>query len=378
MAIALYDKFTKQDRFKYNGIGFLRNAIQCYSEKELNGAWELSMTYPITNRDEMWKHLKPWNIIKNTKGQLFVIYKVEKSLLNSGMSISVKARHMFYYLNDKVVYNAVAENFNGYYAIAHIMGNTDFTHENGLTDYEFSYNSDIEITKNINYSDVSVTYALLGAPDSVVNLYGGELYRDNFYFSINKRMENAKDYAFNLVYGYNLAGVKETVDVTDYYSHINGTDNYGNLFGVSWVPSGTFPHHISKSVKFSYNEEVRLEQDVQDYFAQHKDPITGYTVVFDDLKNTNKWCEWAQLQRYDVGDSGIVRAGALDIFTTQKIIKTKYNELKEKMESMTLGNFEPSIIRKDRFTNIAEKSANSTRLDRLETIANTPVEEGGE
>ena len=73
------DKFTKQDRFKYNGIGFLRNAIQCYSEKELNGAWELSMTYPITNRDEMWKHLKPWNIIKNTKGQLFVIYKVNYS-----------------------------------------------------------------------------------------------------------------------------------------------------------------------------------------------------------------------------------------------------------------------------------------------------------
>ena len=95
---------------------------------------------------------------------------------------------------------------------------------------------------------------------------------------------------------------------------------------------------------------------------------------FEDLKDTDKHGEWAALQRFNAGDTGLIYSEKMGIDTTQKIISKTYNELTGKTENITLGNFLPSLIRSNRYSRmIATDDAANRRLDRLEAVANAPV-----
>ena len=59
--------------------------------------------------------------------------------------------------------------------------------------YRFQYSSDIDDrTGQFEITDKSLLNSLIGGDDCLINQLGGELYRDNFYFSINKRMEGQR------------------------------------------------------------------------------------------------------------------------------------------------------------------------------------------
>lgn len=371
----VYDKMTAQNDFSKNGIRTLYPA-SCTNTEELNGDWILDMSYLITDLDDAWMYLTEWNIIKNNTGQLFAIFYSNPQMQADGKCyMIVKARHIFYYFNDKSVHNAVITGGNASAALSAIISNMRVRHEEGMVDYTFGFSSDItNVSKSVAYDGMSVTYALLGATDSVVNTYGGELYRDNFYFSINHRKEYAQNNAFEIRHGVNMIEVSETVDVSEMVTDVYGIDNYGNQFELSYVPNGTFPHHIIKSLKFSYSGESKLSDDVGAYFSEYYTPKIAYTVKFEDLKDTDKHGEWAVLQRFNVGDTGLIYSEKMGIDTAQKIISKTYNELTGKTENITLGNFLPSLIRSNRYSRmIATDDAANRRLDRLEAVANAPV-----
>ena len=105
------------------------------------------------------------------------------------------------------------------------------------TFYKFSWDSDMTIPSDYprreysNTEGISPVNAIMDS-GGILSVTGGELYRDNFYFSIRKRMENSNDNAFEIRIGYNLKGIKRTVDITTVCTYFQGTDNYGNLFAV--------------------------------------------------------------------------------------------------------------------------------------------------
>ncbi len=367
--LCVFDKFTAQDRFHTCGERILK-PLSCTSTEELNGKWELEMQYLMTDNDDAWRFLTPYNIIKNCQGQLFPIYKIQRKMSQDGRPIlSVNARHLFYHLNDKIVTDVSAENLDASSALSTTWSGVEWGTGEGLVDYWFYYNTNITgINSNIKFHGVSVAYAILGAPESLVNLYSGELFRDNFYFSINSRKEGYKDNAFNLIHGFNMSGITETVDYTDTITEIRSRDNYGNESAISTVPNGSFPHQVRKFITLSYSGESNFDADTGKYFGEYSHPKTSYEVQFEDLKKTNKAKDWEDIERLAVGDTGQIYSPLLGISTTQKIISRTIDEITGKVKSVKLGDFRQSPLNPDRYSKIlAVDDASSRRLDRLES-----------
>ena len=157
--------------------------------------------------------------------------------------------------------NVDIDNYSAYWAISKIFDNIMWGYGEGLTDYEFEFNSNIPDDKlrTAHFDGESVVYMLLGSPESIVNIYNGELYRRNFYFSINDRMEGCQDNAFNLVHGWNLTEISEEVDYSEYITELEAEDNFGQFLQVSRVPDGSFPHQVKKYLKLSYSTEEEAQ-----------------------------------------------------------------------------------------------------------------------
>lgn len=85
--------------FDSNGIGPLVDAISCKVTEELNGPYELEMTYPKTGK--YFSEIKYSSIIvakpfQNGKPQAFRIYKISKPMKGN---VQIYARHISYQLN---------------------------------------------------------------------------------------------------------------------------------------------------------------------------------------------------------------------------------------------------------------------------------------
>ena len=195
------------------------------------------------------------------------------------------------------------------------------------------YASDITDTATSYFTATSPVAALIGNDNCMVNRLGGELYRNNFYFSINKNKENSKQNAFNIRYGVDLLKVRETVDYTDVCTNLIAHDNFNQMFGVSYVETaGLHHHHITKQVNFNYDEPDydQFCSDAQAYFGTVYVPRVTYEVKFAALKNDERYTEFSNLQSMNVGDSGIVHIQQLNIDSIQKVVKKKSTQLQAK------------------------------------------------
>lgn len=360
--IHVYDIGTKQDEFNSNGLAIL-SPTKCTVTEELNGTYELYMIHPVDLQGK-WKYLIEMNVIK-AEGQLFRIYKKDSLMENDdSMSRIVYARHIFYDLNDRLLQDVRPEKKNGYNFIDWIM--THMHHDDLYGDYsfyEFEYASDITDTATSYFTATSPVAALIGEDNCMVNRLGGELYRNNFYFSINKNKENAKQNAFNIRYGVDLLKVRETVDYTDVCTNLIAYDNFNQRFGVSYVgTAGLHHHHITKQVNFNYDEPDydQFCSDAQAYFGTVYVPRVTYEVKFAALKNDERYTEFSNLQSMNVGDSGIVHIQQLNIDSIQKVVKKEVNAITGETISIVLGNFKGSIVRADSFSQtISTNSGNA-------------------
>lgn len=107
----------KTTEFNTNGLGRLNDAIKCIVREELNGEYELEMTYPLSGR--LFSSIRHSYIIVAKpfrKGalQAFRIYKISKPMMGT---ITVYARHISYQLN-----HIPCASFSGQ-SCAQVMGN---------------------------------------------------------------------------------------------------------------------------------------------------------------------------------------------------------------------------------------------------------------
>ena len=209
--ITVHDMATAQDDFDNNGLAILDPTV-CEISEELNGAYELTLTHPIDDTGK-WKHLLELNIIK-ARGQLFRIYHKSTKLNSDGnRERTVNARHIFYDLNGRLLEDARPTDKTGHEFIAWLINNVfDSDPEGHYTKYDYTYTSDITETATSYFQGVSPVAALMGEDNCFINRLGGELLRDNFYFSINKRRESSRDHDEAISYSVDMLEVEETVD----------------------------------------------------------------------------------------------------------------------------------------------------------------------
>ena len=377
MALCVYDKKTSQQSLeeKNCGLGILRPSKMTTFEEE-NGDYSLSIEYPMTDQDMMWTHLSPYAIVRNSEDQLFTIHTCGTQFSGGRAVWKAEASHISYYLADKLVVNCVANGVDCHTALNEIWNHTKRWEPPGpaadAVEYDFSFSSDrvYRDWKNISYHNISPLSAILGTENSILSLYGGSIHRDNFRISFNEYKEKSRNNAFSIVHGLNMIEIRERICCKDYVTSTTGSDNYGNTTTLWGKHTSVAPHEILKSLSFSYSNQVsdnmkRLHDDVEKYGVTYGSGLDiSYEVKFKDLKNIDKYKEWAQLQSYKIGDTGVIRSERLGIDVTAKIISRTINDITGETESITLGNFAPSLWRNDRFGIVSSNK----RLKALEDL----------
>lgn len=358
--ICVFDMHNPQNKFDDNGICILAPS-KCENTEEQNGLYEITLEHPI-DKEGRWTYLLELNIIK-AGGQLWRIYSKQTKLNSDGSRTrTVKARHIFYDLNDKLLEDVRPENKNGVEFIDWIM-----THmynddpDSYYPQFTFNYSSDIERTATSYFVGASVTGALLGEDNCFLNRLGGEIYRDNFYFSINEHKEGSQQEAFSIRYGVDMIDVEETIDYSDMLTTLIAKDNFGHSITITHGNTPRIAHHISKSVTFNYETEedsAAFQNDAQAYFDSKCYPKINYKVNYANLKNTDLYKDFIGLQECNVGDTGYIYCEELGISTLQKIIKKTVDVLTGNTVSIELGNMQDSLTRKDKYSNMVDdKSA---------------------
>lgn len=351
--ICVFDMHAEQESFDTNGICVLQPTV-CEITEELNGMYELYMEHPI-DAENRWKYLLELNIIK-AKDQLFRIYKKNTKLNSDGSRIRVVyARHIFYDLADKIIMDARPENKDGLAFINWIMNHiSDDGSGDTYPQYDYSWWSDIEKTATSYIINQTPVEALIGSDNCFINRLGGELYRNNFYFSLNEHMEGYDPNAFEITYSVDMIDVEEDIDYSEFITRLIASDNFGQTYGVSYAGSSRLHHAVSRALVFNY-EEPNFDQLVADtnaYFSEYAVPKVSYKVNYADLTNSELYAGFYNLQRCNVGDYGHVYCEELGITTYQKVIKKKIDVLNGKTTSIELGNRIQTLTRSDKVGNI--------------------------
>ena len=332
-----------EQSFTSNGLGRLSDAITCKVVEERNATYELEMTYPITGAH--FDDIQEGRIILAVPfdgglSQPFTIYQITKPL---NQVVTVKAQHISYQLSGIVVMPYEANT-----AVSALAGISTYS----STTNPFNFSTDKSVTANYKVSTPTSARALLcGQQGSILDVYGKGDYEFNRY-DVTLHTNRGADHGVTLRYGKNITDLKNIIDMTNVYTGIvpYWEDGEGTVVTLpeKVVTSGhesEYPFQIIKSVDFSGTwenqpSESQLRSAAQNYVAVNEGwkLKNNITVSFVALWNTEEYKHIAPLERVKMCDTVHVVVPKFGINFTTKVVKTDYNVLQEKYNSITLGD----------------------------------------
>lgn len=389
--ITIHGLHTDQNDFNNCGLAVL-HPTSAYITEELNGRYDYELEMPCVPDDnfgnnDSWKHVKVYNIIKASNGQLFQINKVQYYTKNGVPYVKAYAPHIWYYLSDMCVYHA-EDSREPYWAMRDLFtersrtedtGTTWFSHGRGLTDYTFDWSVEGNGIRYYKYDYTSLANAILGNSDSICNLWGLEIHRDNFRFSMKTRKEGTSDGAFYLKYGLNCTDVKYTDDTSTRKTEVHLHDNGGNVWAESYVPDlGLFPHQAISGVYMTYDSPSieKLGQDLDIYWNEVSQSTYSWEVNYVDFHLTDR--ETGYERPLKVGDAGTVEDAIGNKSDNIRIISIKTNDLTNRVEQIKLGHFISSGLHQSRWDKKVQASNDTAECKRITYLENNISTADGE
>lgn len=341
---------SNETNFNNNGLGFLTDVISAIVYNELNGNYELILQY--VKGGNLSDYLVEENIIKctvadNTK-QLFRITNVTKNF----KTITVTAKHIFYDLLNNFLADTYPQNKNGQTFLQHILDATNFA-------TNFTAVSDITDLRTARYVRMNPVQAIMGDIDnSMVNIFGGELKRDNYTINFLSRL--GQDNGVKLLIGKNITGINVSIDITEMATRVMPEGYDGLLLPELYVDSSLINNYptpkIAKvefeDVKYDPNDEKayhdindaydELRKRVRKLYSQGLDkPSINLDINWVELSKTNEYKQYSNLETVRLGDT--VTAEIFGMNYETRVISTEYNVLKEMITNFQIGTFKPTI-----------------------------------
>ena len=328
--------------FTTNGLGRLSDAITCKVTEERNGSYELEMTYPVSGIH--FEDITEGKIIlaQPHDGGLtepFIIYRIEKPI--NGIC-TIKGEHISYRLCDIVAMPFTAGTIQEAFGLIP---------SKSATSNPFNFTTDI--VSSVGYTldhPMSVRGMLGGESGSILDTYGQGDYEFS-RFDVTLHSERGADNGVTLRYGKNITDLKNVIDMSNVYTGIvpYWTDGENTVVLPEKVilseHSGDYPFYIIKPVDFSsdYEEqptEAQLRDRAQRYIANNEGwkIRNNITVSFVALWDTEEYKEIAPLERVNLCDTVHVKYSPLGVDFSTKVVKTDYNVLLERYNSITLGD----------------------------------------
>ena len=357
MIPALYNK--SETTFTHNGVGLLSEAVKATVTEERNGSYELSLQYPITGR--FYSEITEGAIIKakaneTSEPQLFRIYKSSKPI--NGI-VTYSAEHISYDLNGIPLLGFSIKNATPQIALTKAI-------EGAALPCPFTAYSNISTLNSTEILTPCSVRALLGGQTgSLLDVWGGEYEFDNF--TVKLYLHRGKDNGVVIEYGKNLKDLKQESNIAECYTHLmpyavytvqdesgNSEEKYVYLAEkvIPLTEAEDIGHNkafiMDFSDRFGDNEEIteeklRVKATAYAAAADLGTPKVNITVSFVQLWQTEEYKNIAPLERVKLCDTVTVRFSKLGVAATSKVIKTVYNSLQEKYESVTLGDAKSSF-----------------------------------
>lgn len=349
--ITIFPITTAQNEFTGNGNAILSPSV-CEVSEDLNGQYAFSMEHPLDTYGK-WQQIELRSIMQ-IDGQLFTVLNIEVDFQNASGILRCSGEHIWYQLADGWCFpsDAISAVTGNAYIVNVNAHTTTYSTELGAVVYDFTGSSDIVLSSGVIVKDIgegcTPVDALIGSgglSDQSDTGYA-ELYRDNFTYSINYRMENARDNAFDIRIGRDLRGIKRTFDTSEFCSYFRAYDKYGNWWAVSWVISSflqrQFPHHIIRSKKFDIDVWefgfAPLVSQGMAFFRRNCKPIIGYEIDLEDVRNNPDFSMVMHVERLKVGDCGTVYDERLGGNLQIKISGTVFDAVHNKVTKITVGD----------------------------------------
>ena len=331
---------------KTNGVGRLADATSCKVQEDRNGAFTLSMTYPISGIH--YADIVIGGCIKAKPNeladpQLFRIYHISKPL--NGM-VTIDAQHLSYDLSKAVVKPFSAKG---------ITAVTSGMISNMIGGIGFSFSSDINNGDSQFTNDHPQSFrALLGGQEgSVLDVFGGEYEFNNEKVILHAH--RGSDNGVVIRYGKNLTSVQQDENIestyTAVYPYVLNSDQETIAGDLQTVVSTSEPKILALDLSSKFKEEdgtptaAQINAKAQKYIKVNNIgvPKVSLDVSFVQLWQTQEYKEIAPLERVSLCDTVTVKYEKLGVDAKAKVITTVYDVLAERYDSITLGDAKSSL-----------------------------------
>lgn len=332
-----------------NGIGRL-DAITCTVSEELNGLFELEMTYPVSG--PRFTDLVVSNIIlaqpyDGAAVQPFRIYKVSKAM--SGR-VTVSARHISYQLNWIPVvpfnYSSLSD------CLEKLVSQSVYTNP-----FEFWTNK--TVTTGGAFTEPLPCRSMLGGVQgSVLQRYGGDYEWDGYTVKLWNR--RGSDTGVRISYGKNLIDAEQETNIENTYTgicpyYVDTDTEEVIMLPEKYILASTaqnFPFLRIQTVDFSsdFDEKptaaqirTRANQYIEANNIGH--PSVSVDVDFVALWQTEEYANIAPLERVQLGDTITVYFDKLDLNEQARVIAYEYDVLRERYNTITIGDAKASLAK---------------------------------
>lgn len=326
--------------FTTNGIGPLPNVMEAYVEEELNGPFELIMTYPVDGKRFTDIHNRSILVCKPNPfdpPQAFRVYSMTKPM--NGL-VTINAAHISYDLNGIPIGPFRAETAAG--ALAQLK-------TAAAVDCPFEFWTDKETKATMNTTvPYSIRAVLAGQEGSILDIYGGQYKWDNY--TVRLYNNRGADRGVLIAYGKNLTDIEQEENCSNVYTGVYPYYYNEQDGGLLELPEkivnaeGTFDHVNISTLDLSSNFDERpgyeaLREEAKRYMKDNKIgiPKISIDISFIQLSQSKEYELYGLLDQVQLGDTVTVRFEKLGIDVKSECVSYKYNVLTDRYDTLTLG-----------------------------------------
>lgn len=320
-----------------NGLGALSDCISCAVEETLNGPFELEMQYRLNGLHYADITLRSIILAKpnpTARPQPFRVYKISRPI--NGV-VTINAQHLSYDLSGIVI-----EPFNAPSLASALEG----MKTNAVTENPFEYETDKTVISDFVVSYPSSARSLVaGQRGSLLDTYGGELEFDRYQVKIWSH--RGKDNGVTIRYGKNMTDVNQEEDgsgvYTGVYPYWYSEEEGSSDLGSSYVPvEGKFD--FTRILLLDLTEEFENKPTAEELTQKAQEYISSHDPGVPTISTTVSWYQSREfVENVNLGDVVGVYFSRLGISAKAKIVKTRYNALQNRYESVDIGSVRSSI-----------------------------------
>lgn len=339
-----------ETRFQGFGLGGLGVATKCRVTRQLNGAYELEMTYPIIGR--RFRDLKTRNIILASVGpgeesQPFRIYRTKFSL---ALSKTVYARHIAYDLMGCTIRPFPAG------PLTNVLAAIQYTANN--EGFPFTLDSNLSSNAQCGIAVPRSAWAMMGGQrGSALDVYGGEWLFNGFHLSLMERI--GTESGVMVRWGKNLQDLQQEDNLANTWTAVVPYWVSADELTVVTLPEGgisTGTFDYTRELVWDASAEFEEAPTVEKLRERTRRYISSNRVGAPDIGLDVKWVPLNQTEEYKhrrfpssvhLGDTVTVEyPAAADpktgkptdfVRAAARVVETVWLPLEDKYESVRIG-----------------------------------------